>query len=179
MNTKGCVMSQERAKAFDFWGPKTLVGPELKPGDAAPAFTLVDGNHQLVSNDQFSGQPLLISVVSSLDTGVCSAQTRHFDQEIAKYTGQIALLTVSADLPFAQTRWVNDEGTEHGTVLSDHRDMAFGSAYGTHVKELRIDSRAVFVIDKGGTVRYAEYVPSAGNEPDYDAALAAVKQVTV
>lgn len=171
-------MPQERAEAFDFWGPKTLVGPALQPGDAAPAFMLVNGKNELIANDQFAGQPLLISVVPSLDTGVCSAQTRRFDQEIAQYTGQIALLTVSADLPFAQTRWVNDEGVEHVTVLSDHRDMAFGDAYGTHVKELRIDSRAVFVIDKDGMVRYAEYVPVAGSEPDYDAALAVVKNVT-
>ena len=120
---------------------------------------------------------MLISVVTSLETGVCSNQTRRFDKEITNYAGQITLVTISADLPFTQNRWVGDEGVENQTVLSDHREMSFGSAFGTHVKELRIDSRAVFVVDRDGVVRYAEYVPSAGNEPNYDAALEAVKQV--
>lgn len=170
-------MQQERANAFDFWGPKTLVGPELKPGDHAPSFSLVNGKWEAVSMDAFKGKPLLISVVPSLDTSVCSTQTRRFDKEIANYTGQINLLTISADMPFAQSRWVDAEGIEHVSVLSDHRDMSFGDAYGTHVKELRIESRAVFVVDRDGVVRYAEYVPSAGNEPNYDAALDAVKEV--
>lgn len=169
-------MAQERAKAFDFWGPKTLVGPELKPGDSAPAFTLTNGKWETVSSDQFSGKPTLISVVPSLDTGVCSVQTRRFDKEMNNYVGQFNLLTVSADMPFAQNRWVNAEGIENQTVLSDYRDMSFGDAYGTHIKELRFESRAVFVIDKQGIVRYAEYVPTAGHEPNYEAALAAVQE---
>lgn len=171
-------MAQERADAFDFWGPKTLVGPELKPGDAAPDFSLLNGKGEMVSRAAFAGKPLLISVVPSLETGVCSTQTRRFDQEIANYTGQIQLVTVSVDLPFTQNRWVSEEGVENQTVLSDHRTMSFGDAYGTHVKELRYESRAVFVIDGAGTVRYAEYVPSGGDEPNYDAALAVVKAVT-
>lgn len=169
-------MAQERAEAFNFWGLKTLVGPELKPGDQAPSFSLTDGKGETVDSTQFRGKPTLISVVPSLDTGVCSVQTRRFDQEMGKYAGQVNLVTVSADLPFAQNRWVNAEGVENQTVLSDHRDMNFGDAYGTHVKELRIDSRAVFVIDKDGTVRYAEYVSNVGREPNYEAALAAVKE---
>ncbi len=170
-------MPQERAEAFDFWGPKTLVGPELKPGDKAPDFTVTNGNHETISSASMAGQPMLISVVASLDTGLCSTQTRRFDEEIASYPGQVTLITISADLPFAQTRWVSTEGVENQTVLSDHRDMSFGTAFGTYVKELRIDSRAVFVIDRDGVVRYAEYVPSAGNEPNYDAALAVVREV--
>lgn len=170
-------MPQERAEAFDFWGPKTLVGPELKPGDKAPDFTVTNGKNETVSSASMAGQPMLISVVPSLETGVCSTQTRRFDKEIANYAGQITLVTVSADLPFAQNRWVSAEGVENQTILSDHREMSFGTAFGTYVKELRIDSRAVFVVDRDGVVRYAEYVPSAGNEPNYDAALEAVKQV--
>lgn len=169
-------MAQERAEAFDFWGPKTLVGPELKPGDQAPAFTLTNGNWETVSSDQFSGKPTLISVVPSLDTGVCSTQTRRFDKELSNYAGRINLITVSADMPFTQDRWVHAEGIENQTVLSDHRDMSFGDAYGTHIKELRFESRAVFVIDKDGILRYAEYVPNAGREPNYEAALAAVRE---
>ncbi|KAB8142285.1 thiol peroxidase [Chloroflexia bacterium SDU3-3] len=170
-------MAQERPEAFNFWGPKTLVGPELKPGDAAPAFSLIDGKGETVGSEAFAGKPALISVVPSLDTGVCSIQTRRFDKEIEQFVGQISLITVSADLPFAQTRWVNAEGVEHVTVLSDHRDMSFGDAYGTHVKEVRLDSRAVFVVDGQGVIRYAEYVPVAGSEPNYEAALEAVKSV--
>ncbi|MBC8162163.1 MAG: thiol peroxidase [Roseiflexaceae bacterium] len=171
-------MPQERAEAFDFWGPKTLIGPQLKPGDQAPEFSLINGKGETVTSQSFAGQPMLISVVPSLETGVCSTQTRRFDKELASYAGQVALVTVSADLPFTQNRWVNAEGVENQTVLSDHRDMSFGDAYGTHVKELRLDSRAVFVIGKDGTVRYAEYVPNGGNEPNYQAALAAVKEAT-
>lgn len=170
-------MAQERAEAFNFWGPKTLVGPELKPGDPAPDFTVINGKGEEVKGASFVGTPLVISVVPSLDTGVCSLQTRRFDKEAASYGDKLKVLTISADLPFAQGRWVNAEGAEHVTVLSDHRYLSFGDAFGTHVKELRIDSRAVFVLDKDGVVRYAEYVPVAGNEPNYDAALAAVKQV--
>ena len=170
-------MAQERAGAFTFWGPKTLVGPELKPGDKAPDFTVVNGTGEEVKGATFIGTPLVISVVPSLDTSVCSLQTRRFDREAASYGERVKVLTISADLPFAQSRWVSAEGAEHVTALSDYRYLSFGDAFGTHVKELRLDSRAVFVIDKDGVVRYAEYVPVAGNEPNYDAALEALKQV--
>ena len=171
-------MAQERAKAFDFWGPKTLVGPELKPGDAAPPFKLVKVRGVEVGSDAFAGKPLIISVVPSLDTGVCSMQTRRFNQEAGKLGDQANIITVSADLPFAQARWCGAEGVENLQVLSDHRDMSFGDAYGTHIKELRWESRAVFVVDRDGVIRYAEYVPVAGREPNYDAALAALKELT-
>lgn len=170
-------MAQERAQAFTFWGPKTLVGPELKPGDTAPDFTLTDGKGQPVSSDAFKGKPLIISVVPSLDTGVCSMQTRRFNQEAAAFGDRVNLIAVSADLPFAQTRWCGAEGVENLKVLSDHRDMSFGQAYGTLVKELRIDSRAVFVVGGDGVIRYAEYVPVAGEQPNYAAAMAAVREV--
>lgn len=164
----------ERANAFDFWGPRTLVGPELKPGDAAPAFTLSKGKDTL-SSTQFAGKPLVISVIPSIDTGVCSKQTRRFNEAAAAMGDAINILTVSADLPFAQGRWCGAEGIDKVIMGSDYLDMSFGAAYGTYVKELRIDSRAVFVVDAEGVIRHAEYVPIAGHEPNYDAALDAVK----
>jgi thiol peroxidase len=171
-------MGIERPNSFDFWGPKTLIGPELKPGDAAPAFSLIKAGNKEVSSVQFAGKPLVISVVPSLDTGVCSRQTKRFNEEAGKLGDAIAVLAVSADLPFSQARWCGAEGVENLQVLSDHRDMSFGSAYGTHIKELRFESRAVFVVDAEGVVRHAEYVQVAGQEPNYDAALAALRAVS-
>jgi len=168
--------SMERANAFDFWGPRTLVGPELKPGDQAPAFKLTTGK-ATISSEQFAGKPLVISVIPSIDTGVCSKQTRRFNEAAAALGDAVNILTVSADLPFAQGRWCGAEGVDKVIMASDHLDMSFGAAYGTYVKELRIESRAVFVVDKDGVIRYAEYVPVAGHEPNYDAALAALKEL--
>lgn len=169
-------MPQERPNAFDFWGPKTLIGPELKPGDQAPAFTLSKIN-ATVSSQDFAGKPLVISVIPSIDTGVCSRQTRRFNEEAARLGEQVAILAVSADLPFAQGRWCGAEGIDKVVMASDHVAMSFGDAYGTHIKELRWESRAVFVVDQAGTIRYAEYVPAGGQEPHYDAALAALKEL--
>jgi thioredoxin-dependent peroxiredoxin len=169
-------MLQERPNAFDFWGPKTLVGPELKPGDRAPAFRLTKGNG-LISSEQFAGKPLIISVIPSIDTGVCSTQTRRFNQAAALLGDAVNIVTISADLPFAQGRWCGAEGIDKVIMGSDYLDMSFGDAYGTHIKELRWESRAVFVVDKDGIIRYVEYVPVAGREPNYEAALAALKEL--
>lgn len=170
-------MTIEREGAFDFFGPKTLVGPELKSGDTAPDFTLLNAKLKPVSKSAFDGKPLVISVVPSLDTGVCSKQTVRFNQEAAALGERVNFLTVSADLPFAQARWCGANDVSVIQVLSDHRDLSFGAAYGTSVKELRFESRAVFVIDAAGVVQYAEYVPQAGNEPNYDAALNVLREV--
>ena len=167
-------MAHERPNAFDFWGPKTLVGPELKPGDQAPAFRLARLS-DTVSSEQFAGKPLSISVVPSVETDVCSRQTRRFNQAAAALGDKVNILTVSADLPFAQGRWCGAEGVETMIMASDHLDMSFGDAYGTHIKELRFESRAAFVIDAQGVIRYAEYVANAGLEPDYDAVLGALQ----
>jgi thiol peroxidase len=169
-------MPQERANAFDFWGPKTLIGPELKPGDTAPAFTL-SKLKDTISSEQFAGKPLVISVIPSIDTGVCSRQTRRFNEEAAKLGDAVNILAVSADLPFSQSRWCGAEGIDKIVMASDHLDMSFGDAYGTHVKELRFESRAVFVIDAQGIIRHVEYVPTGGQEPNYEAALAALKEL--
>lgn len=168
-------MTIERPEAFTFFGPQTVVGPELKPGDAAPNFQLINGKFETVTLETYAGKPLLISVVPSLDTGVCTKQTIRFNEEAAALSEQAGFVTVSADLPFAQARWCGHNSVDHMQTLSDHRDMNFGAAYGTYVPSFRIDSRAVFVVGTDGTIRHAEYVPVAGNEPDYDAALAALK----
>src|SRR5207247_10344581 len=136
------LRAQARPNAFNFWGPKTLVGPELKPGDKAPSFKLTGSKGQEVSSDVFKGKPTIISVVPSLDTNVCTLQTRRFNQEAARLGDAINVIAVSADLPFAQARWCGAEDARNIQALSDHRDMDFGRAFGTYVKELRIDSRA-------------------------------------
>jgi thioredoxin-dependent peroxiredoxin len=167
-------MAIERPNAFDWGGPRTLIGPELKPGDQAPAFSFTKGK-DVIANSNFAGKPLVISVIPSVDTGVCSRQTRRFNEEVSALGDSANILTVSADLPFAQGRWCGAEGLEKIYMVTDHLDMSFGSAYGTYVKDVRIDSRAVFVVDANGIIQYVEYVPIGGQEPNYDTALAALK----
>jgi thioredoxin-dependent peroxiredoxin len=171
-------MTVEREGAFDFLGPKTLVGPELKVGDTAPDFTLLNARLKPVSKGDLTGKPMLISVVPSLDTSVCNKQTMRFNDESTALSDKAHFLTVSADLPFAQARWCGTNDVKTIQVLSDHRDMSFGDAYGTHIKEVRVESRAVFVVDANGVIQYVEYVPQAGQEPDYDAVLTALRKVT-
>jgi thiol peroxidase len=171
-------MNVERANAFDLVGTMTtLVGAELQVGDTAPDFTLRSNSLDVVTMDAYRGKPLLISVVPSLDTGVCSIQTNRFDKEAAALGETAAFITVSADLPFAQKRWCGSNNAINGTTLSDYFDMNFGLAYGTYIKEVRLDSRAVFVVDGAGVIQYVQYVPKATEEPDYDAALAVLRQL--
>lgn len=166
----------ERANAFDLVGTMvTLVGPELKVGDAAPDFTLFNGKMEQVKMDQFRGKPLLISVIPSIDTSVCAIQTNSFDKSAAEIGDKAGFITVSVDLPFAQQRWCGANNALNGEMLSDYFDMNFGDAYGTHIKEVRLESRAVFVVDGAGKIAYVEYVPAAGQEPNYDKALTALK----
>jgi thiol peroxidase len=162
----------ERANAFDFMGPKTLVGPELKAGDVAPAFSMIGPDSKEINSTDFAGKAMLISVVPSVDTGVCDLQTKRFNEEAGKLGERVVFLTVSVDLPFALRRYCGANEITNLIVATDHRSMSFGSAYGTYVKEIRLESRAVFVVDATGVIRYAEYVPVAGQHPDYDAALA-------
>lgn len=166
----------ERAAAFVFKGaPCTLVGPELKAGDKAPAFTAVANDLSTVDSSAYAGKVLIINSVPSLDTGVCDAQTRRFNQEAANLGEKVAILTISMDLPFAQKRWCGAAGIDRVTTLSDYRDAAFSTAFGTYVKEWRLCSRAVFVVDSTGTVVHAQYVPAAGEHPNYEAALEAAR----
>lgn len=168
-------MPQERSGAATFLGnPLTLLGPELKPGDKAPAFTVLTNDLKDFTLANTAGKVRLISVVPSLDTPVCDAQTRRFNQEAANL-GEVTILTISMDLPFAQKRWCGAAGVDKVLTLSDHRDASFSLAYGTLIKELRLDSRAIFIVDASDTLRYVEYVKEVSAHPNYDAALAAAK----
>ncbi|QQE77661.1 thiol peroxidase [Alicyclobacillus sp. SO9] len=170
-------MPQERANAFDFAGTSvTLIGPEQKPGNKAPDFTVIANDRSPVTLADSKGKVRIISVVPSLDTGVCDAQTRRFNEEAAKLGEHIVILTISADLPFAQKRWCGAVGVDQVQTLSDHRAMSFGDSYGTHIKEERLESRAVFVVDSNDVIQYVEYVPSAGQHPNYESALEAAKK---
>ncbi len=164
----------ERSGATTLKGnPLTLVGPELKAGDKAPDFETVDKSLQPVKLGP-GGTVRIFSVVPSLDTPVCDAQTKRFNDEAAKLPG-VEILTVSMDLPFAQGRWCNAFGVDRVKMLSDHKAGSFGEAYGTLIKELRIESRAIFVVDKNNVIRHAEYVKEVADHPNYEAALEAAK----
>lgn len=154
--------------------PVTLMGNEVKVGDKAPDFTVLANDLSEQHLHDFEGVRL-ISVVPSLDTGVCDAQTRKFNEEAAGLDN-VTVITISNDLPFAQARWCGSAGLDDAVTLSDHRDLSFGKAYGVAIEELRLLTRAVFVVDATDTVTYVEYVPESTNHPDYTAAIAAVKK---
>jgi len=154
--------------------PLTLIGPELKAGDKAPDFSLVDNGLKNVTLADTGNNVRILSVVPSLDTPVCDAQTKRFNEEASKLPG-VDILSVSMDLPFAQKRWCGAFGVDKVKMLSDHRDGSFGTHYGTLIKELRIESRAIFVLDRGNTIRHAEYVKEVAEHPNYDAALTAAR----
>lgn len=158
--------------------PLTLVGNEVRNGDAAPNFTVVDTNLQPVQFASFQGKVCIISSVPSLDTPVCDASTRRFNREAAGLDPEVAILTISMDLPFAQARWRGASGIEAVQTFSDHRDASFGTAYGVLIKDLRLLARAVFVVDRAGKVEYIEIVKEIADQPDYEAVLAAVKGLT-
>ncbi len=168
----------ERPGVVTFKGnPLTLMGPEIKPGDRAPEFQVVGQDLASVTRSDANGKILLISVVPSLDTPVCDAQTRRFNEEAAKLPVGVEIWTISMDLPFAQKRWCGAAGIDRIKVLSDHKDASFGTAFGALIKELRLLARAIFVVDRDGTVRHVEYVREVTTHPNYDAALAAVRKV--
>lgn len=169
-------MSQERTGVAAFKGnPLTLVGPQLNVGDQAPDFTLSKSLGEIVSLKDYEGKVKLISVIPSIDTGVCEAQTRRFNEEAATLGENVAVLTVSADLPFAQARWCGAAGVNEVQMLSDYRDYNFGQAYGVYIKEFALDMRSIFVIDQNNVIQYVEYVNEMSSHPNYEAAISAVK----
>ncbi len=171
-------MTQERASVATFKGnPITLIGPELKVGDKAPDFKLNKNLLEEVSLQDYAGKIKLISVVPSLYTGVCDAQTRRFNEEAATLGDDVVVLTVSADLPFAQARWCGAAGIDRVITLSDYKDNSFGKAYGVLIKEFVLDHRAVFVLDQDNTIRYVEVLKEMSEHPDYEKPIAAVKQL--
>ena len=169
-------MSQERKGVATFkGGPLTLIGPELKAGDKAPDFKLIDTGLKAVTLADSKGKTRLISVVPSIDTPVCDLQTKRFNQEAAKLPANVAVLTVSMDLPFAQSRWCGVAGADKVQMLSDYQEHAFGQAYGVLIKELQLLSRAIFVIGADDKIQYAEYVKEITMHPDYEKALQSLK----
>ena len=166
------MSEQERKGAATFKGnPLTLVGPELKAGDKAPSFQVLGGDLSPVTLETFKGKTKLISVVPSLDTPVCDMQTKRFNEEASKFPSDVVVLTVSTDLPFAQSRWCGAAHADKIKCLSDHRDTSFGKAYGVLIKELRLLARSIFVIGPDDKIKYVEYVKEVTQHPNYEKAL--------
>jgi len=167
----------ERKEAVTLRGkPFTLVGPEIKVGDPAPDFTVIANDMSPVKLADTAGKVRILATVPSLDTPVCDAETRRFNEEAANLPG-VEILTVSMDLPMAQKRWCGAAGVQNVRTLSDYRERSLGPAYGVLIRELQLDARAVFVLDKDNTVRYVEYVKEVADHPNYDAALAATRKL--
>lgn len=157
--------------------PLTLVGNEVKVGDNAPDATLLNNDLTPVNISSFKGKICVISSVPSLDTPVCDIETRRFNQEAEGLGEDVAILTVSMDLPFAQKRWCGAAGVDRVITLSDHRDASFGNTYGMLIKELRLLARGIFVIDREGKVRYVQIVKELSQEPDYAEVIEAIKKL--
>ena len=170
-------MKEEKGVITMKGNPLTLMGKSLKVGDRAPDFTVLDNNLAPVTLGSCKGKVCVLSSVPSLDTPVCDMETRRFNQEAAKLGSDVAILTISMDLPFAQKRWCGSAGVDKVVTLSDHRDASFGTSYGVLIKELRLLARAVFVLDRAGMVQYIEIVKELTQEPNYQAVLAAVKKL--
>jgi thiol peroxidase len=165
----------ERTGVITFLGgPLTLLGPEIKVGQKAPDFTVLDNGLAPKSLKDFAGKTVVLSVTPSLDTPVCDAQLRKFNDSATKLGNDVVVLNISMDLPFANKRFCSVAGIEKAVTLSDHRDASFGTAYGVLIKELRLLARAIFVIGKDGVVKYAEVVPEVTHSPAFDKALAAI-----
>ena len=158
-------------------GPLTLIGEQVAVGQPAPDSELLANDLTPVTLSSFRGKIVVISVVPSLDTPVCDAQTRRFNEEATAPGDDVVVLTVSMDLPFAQARWCGAAGVENVQALSDHRLAEFGTAFGVLIKELRLLARAVFILDRGGTIRYVQIVNELTNEPDYQAAIDALTKI--
>jgi thiol peroxidase len=169
---------EERSGIVTFQGnPLTLMGKELKVGDPGADFEVLGNDLSPVRFSSFRGKVCVISSVPSLDTPVCDMETRRFNEEAGKLGTDVAILTISMDLPFAQKRWCGAAGVDKVVTLSDHRDAAFGEAYGVLIKELRLLARCIHVADREGIIRYIHLVKEITEEPDYDAILAAVNQL--
>jgi len=157
--------------------PVTLVGPELKVGDKAPDFTVLDRGLTEVTLRDFAGKVKLISVTPSLDTPVCDIQARRFNKEAADMPASVAILNISMDLPFAISRFCTSAGIDRVEALSDHRDASFGTAYGVLIKELRLLARSIFIVDENDSIRFIDIVSEITNHPHYEKALEALKEV--
>jgi thiol peroxidase len=174
--SKGTSRETEKPGVVTFKGkPLTLLGPELRVGDKAPDFQVLDNAMQPVTLESYKGQVKIISAVPSLDTPVCDMETRRFNEEAGKLPEKVTILTISMDLPFAQARWCAAAGVEKVKTFSDYRDRSFGLAYGVLIKELKLLARTVFIVDEQEVIRYVERVPEITKEPDYESILNAVR----
>lgn len=154
----------------------TLVGPEPKVGDEAPDFKVLDANLKEVSSKDFVNKVKVISVTPSLDTPVCNLQAKRFNEEATNLPGEVVVLNISMDLPFAISRFCAAEGIDKVKVLSDHREASFGISYGILIKELRLLARSIFIIDKNDRIAYIQIVPEITHHPDYNKSLEALKK---
>lgn len=171
-------MTQQRSGVVTFKNnPVTLLGPDIGVGDQAPEFRVVDNGLQPVTLADSAGKIRLIAVVPSLDTPVCDTMTRTFNQDAAKLPDNVVVYTISLDLPFAQKRWCGNAGIDKVKTLSDYQDRSFGLNYGLLIDELKLLARAVYVIDANGKIVYREIVPEVTAEPEYDAAMEAIRQL--
>ena len=169
-------MKESSVKITFAGNPLTLLGNEVKVGDKAPDFTAVGAGLAPVKLSDFAGKTIIIAAYPSIDTGVCAAQNRRFNAE-ANNLKDVVVLSISCDLPFAQSRFCAAEGVENIKTISDHKDLEFGQKYGFWIKELRLLARGTVVIDASGIVRYVEYVSEVTHEPNFDAALSVVKSL--
>lgn len=168
---------KETTRKITFKGnPLTLLGETVKVGDKAPDFTVLSAGLEPVKLSDYDGKVRVLAIYPSIDTGVCQAQNRRFNAEADKL-GDALVLSISCDLPFAQSRFCAAEGLDKVITLSDHKDVDFGIKYGYLIKELRLLARGTVVIDKTGIVKYVEFVPEVTTEPDYESALKVVKEL--
>jgi len=156
--------------------PVTILGNEIKVGDKAPDFAALNAELKPVKLSDYDGKVKVIVVYPSIDTGVCAAQNRRFNVEANSLTA-VVVLSISCDLPFAQSRFCGAEGLSNIITLSDHKDLDFGEKYGFVIEELRLLTRGTVIIDKEGIVKYVEYVPEITTDPDYEAALKIAKEL--
>jgi thioredoxin-dependent peroxiredoxin len=170
--------AKERAHEVAFKGqPYPVVGPLLKPGDKAPNFKLLDQDLKEKTLKDYAGKVVLLSVVYSLETSICDIQTRRFNQDISGLGSEVAVVTISNDMPVTHKRWCTDHNQQPCLTLADNRDHNFGKRYGTWVKDLGLHQRSVFVLDKKGIIRYVQYMPSIGDHPDYEKPVAVIKEL--
>lgn len=161
-----------------FKGSKAaVVGPSLTAGAKLPPFKLTGVDMSDITNSSFAGKVLVLSVVPSLDTPVCAVQTKRFNSEAANLSADVVILTVSLDLPFAQKRWCAAEGVDRVVTASDYKYRGFGETFGVYLRDLGLLTRAIFIADKAGVVRYVDYVSDVGQEPNYDAAINQIRSL--
>ena len=168
---------EERTGVVTLQGePMTLLGDDLAPGALVTDFRLIGPDLSPVGWSELKGRPVLFNVVPSLDTEVCAMQTRRFNEELASLPDTLTVVTVSADLPFAQSRFAEREGIRH-RILSDYRDLDFARVFGVAIKELRLLTRSIFIVDASGRVIYREIVPDLTQHPDYRKALEVARKL--